>query len=428
MLLSIQFSSVANFTACIMEQTYYFIIIGALIAEYLLSTISSVLNMNNTREEVPEGFTDVYDKDKYVKSQAYLRDQTRFGLITGTFSFALILIVIHTELFGILDEFVREQAHQPILAGLLFFGIIFIINDIINLPFSIYGTFVIEEKFGFNKTTPNTFILDKLKGYGLTVVLGSMILGPVLYFFNTYGQDAWWIAWLLVAIFMIGVQPLFVHVIAPMFNKFEPLEEGELRSAIESFAEKVKFPIARIDVMDGSRRSSHSNAYFSGFGKSRRIALFDTLLDKHSTEEIVSVVAHEVGHYKKRHIITGTIIGILETGIMLYVFNLFMNNPDLFSVFGVKEVSVYGSLVFFGMLYAPVSLVLSIFTTALSRKNEYEADAYSLETTQNEEALVSMLKGLAANNLSHLTPHPLMVFLSYSHPPVSQRIAAITST
>ena len=411
-----------------MEQTYYYIIIGALIAEYLLSTISSLLNMNNTGEEVPDGFTDVYDKDKYAKSQAYLRDQTRFGLITGTLSVTLILIVIHTGLFGVLDAFVRGQMEQPILAGLLFFGIIFIINDIINLPFSIYGTFVIEEKFGFNKTTPKTFIMDKLKGYGLTVVLGTMILVPILYFFNTYGQDGWWIAWLLVAIFMVAVQPLFVHVIAPMFNKFEPLEEGELRSAIESFAESVKFPIARIDVMDGSRRSAHSNAYFSGFGKSRRIALFDTLLDKHSTEEIVSIVAHEVGHYKKKHIIKGTIIGILQTGVMLFIFNLIMKDPSLFAVFGVDEVSVYAGLIFFGMLYAPVDLIISIFTTAFSRRNEFEADAFALETTQDADALVRMLKGLAASNLAHLTPHPMEVFLSYSHPPVSQRIAAVTAT
>jgi STE24 endopeptidase len=411
-----------------MEQTYYLIIIGALIIEYLLSTVSSVLNMNSVSEDVPNGFQDHYDEDKYAKSQAYLKDNTRFGLLSSTFSLALMLIVIHTGLFGILDHIVRAQTVHPILAGLLFFGIIFIVNDMINLPISLYGTFVIEEKYGFNKTTAKTFMLDKLKGYALTFILGSVVIGPILYFFNTYGENGWWIAWGLITAFMIAVQPLFVHVIAPMFNKFAPLEEGELRTAIEVFAEKVNFPIARIDMMDGSKRSSHSNAYFSGFGKSRRIALFDTLLDKHTTEEIVSVVAHEVGHYKKKHIITGTILGILETGVMLFVFNLIMNDPALFAVFGVENVSVYGGLIFFGMLYSPVSLVTSIFTTALSRKNEYEADTYSLENTQNKEALVSMLKGLAANNLSHLTPHPLMVFLSYSHPPVMDRIAAVNNS
>ena len=241
-----------------------------------------------------------------------------------------------------------------------------------------------------------------------------MVIIPVLYFFDSYGSNGWWIAWSLITAFMIAVQPLFVHVIAPMFNKFTPLEDGELRTSIEEFAGKVNFPIGRIDVMDGSRRSAHSNAYFSGFGKSRRIALFDTLLDKHSTEEIVSVVAHEVGHYKKKHVITGTVLGILETGLMLYIFNYFMTDQALFNVFGVQEVSVYCGLVLFGMLYSPVSLITSIFTTALSRKNEFEADAYALETTEKKEPLISMLKGLAASNLSHLTPHPLMVFLSYS--------------
>ena len=227
---------------------------------------------------------------------------------------------------------------------------------------------------------------------------------------------------------MIAIQPLFVHVIAPMFNKFEPLEKGELRNSIEAFASKVDFPIGRIDVMDGSRRSAHSNAYFSGFGKSRRIALFDTLLEKHSNDEIVSVVAHEVGHYKKKHVISGTILGILETGMMLFIFNFFTSDQALFNVFGVVNVSIYCGLVLFGMLYSPVSLITSIFTTALSRKNEFEADAYALETTKKPEPLISMLKGLAASNLSHLTPHPLMVFLSYSHPPVSQRINAVKNS
>ena len=410
-----------------MEQTYYFIIIGALLVEYLLSTISSILNMGSISPEVPREFRDVYDAEKYAKSQDYLKAQTRFGLFSGTFSLVLILVVIHAGLFGFLDQFVRDQTDHFILAGLLFFGIIFIIQDIISLPFSIYSTFVIEEKFGFNRTTPQTFIIDKFKGYALVAVLGSMITVPILYFFEIFGSSGWWIAWSVMTIFMIAIQPIFVHVIAPMFNKFTPLEDGELRTAIETYAEKVKFPIGRIDVMDGSRRSAHSNAYFSGLGKSRRIALFDTLLEKHTTGEIVSVVAHEVGHYKLKHIILGTLLGIAETGVMLYLFNLIMSDQALFAVFGVNAVSVYAGLVFFAMLYAPVNMVTSILTTALSRKNEFDADAYSLKTTDNPEALISMLKGLSASNLAHLTPHPLKVFLAYSHPPVSQRIAAIAS-
>ncbi|MED5426387.1 MAG: M48 family metallopeptidase [Candidatus Neomarinimicrobiota bacterium] len=409
-----------------MEQTYYLIIIFALAVEYLLSTVSSILDMGNIVEEVPADFQDVYDREKYARSQSYLRDRTRFGIFSSTFSLLLILVVIHTGLFGVLDQFVRVQTNQPILAGLLFFGIIFIIQDIISLPFSIYSTFVIEEKFEFNRTTPKTFVIDKLKGYALTVILGSAVIVPILFFFERFGPRGWWIAWALVTLFMIAVQPLFVHVIAPLFNKFTPLEEGELRTAIEEYSEKVKFPIGRIDVMDGSKRSGHSNAYFSGLGKSRRIALFDTLLEKHTTEEIISVVAHEVGHYKRKHIIKGTALGILETGVMLFIFNLIMKDVALFSVFGVSDISVYGGLVFFAMLYAPVSMITSLLTTAVSRKNEFEADTFSLETTKNPQALVNMLKGLAANNLAHLTPHPLKVFLSYSHPPVISRIAAVT--
>ena len=409
-----------------MEQTYYLIIIFALAVEYLLSTVSSILDMGNIVEEVPADFQDVYDREKYARSQSYLRDRTRFGIFSSTFSLLLILVVIHTGLFGVLDQFVRVQTNQPILVGLLFFGIIFIIQDIISLPFSIYSTFVIEEKFEFNRTTPKTFVIDKLKGYALTVILGSAAIVPILFFFERFGPRGWWIAWAMVTLFMIVVQPLFVHVIAPLFNKFTPLEEGELRTAIEEYSEKVKFPIGRIDVMDGSKRSGHSNAYFSGLGKSRRIALFDTLLEKHTTEEIISVVAHEVGHYKRKHIIKGTALGILETGVMLFIFNLIMKDAALFAVFGVSDISVYGGLVFFAMLYAPVSMITSLLTTAVSRKNEFEADTFSLETTNNPQALVNMLKGLAANNLAHLTPHPLKVFLSYSHPPVISRIAAVT--
>jgi STE24 endopeptidase len=410
-----------------MEQTFYFIIIGALLGEYILSTVSAILNMNSITDEVPANFSDVYDTKKYADSQAYLRARTRFGILSSTFGLIVILVVIHAGIFGVLDQFVRGQTASPIFGGLLFFGIIFLINDVLNIPFSLYSTFVIEQKFDFNRTTPKTYMLDKLKGYLLTIIFGGLILGAVLYFFNSYSEDGWWIAWLVITVFMIAVQPLFVHVIAPMFNKFTPLEEGDLRTAIEAYAAKVKFPIARIDVMDGSRRSSHSNAYFSGLGKSKRIALFDTLLEKHSTEEIVSVVAHEVGHYKKKHTYLGTALGIVQMGVMLFLFNLIMGEPALFAVFGVEQVSVYAGMVFFGLLYAPVNLVTSLFTTALSRRNEYQADRYALDTTHNSEALVSMLKVLAASNLSHLTPHPLTVFLSYSHPPVGRRIEAVSA-
>jgi STE24 endopeptidase len=333
--------------------------------------------------------------------------------------------VIHLGIFGVLNEFVNLQTNHFILQGLLFISIIYIFQDIISLPFSLYSTFVIEEKFGFNKTTVGLFISDKIKGYAIFIVMGSIIITPILYLFHEYENFGWLIAWSLLALFMIAVQPLFVHVISPMFNKFTPLEDGELRTAIEKYTTQVDFPLARIDIMDGSKRSAHSNAYFSGFGKSRRIAIFDTLVENHTNDEIVSVVAHEVGHYKLKHIIHGTIIGIIETGIMLFVFNFIMNDYALFRVFGVNDLSVHAGLIFFSMLYAPVTMITSVISNAISRKNEFEADNYSLQTTKNKEALISMLVGLAANNLSHLTPHPFKVFLSYSHPPTIDRIKAL---
>jgi STE24 endopeptidase len=408
-----------------MENLYYLIIVTAIIIEYLLTSISSVLDIKNITPIIPLDFKKAYDGEKYVRSQEYLKARTRFGLFSSTFSLGLILIVIHSDVFGYLDQYVRLQTENYILQGLLFIGIIYFFQDIISLPFSLYNTFVIEQKFGFNKIKPGLYFIDKIKGYGIFIVLGSTVITPLLYFFHVYSEIGWLIAWSVLTVFMIAIQPLFVHVIAPMFNKFTPLEEGELRKEIEKYTSKVDFPLMRIDIMDGSKRSAHSNAYFTGFGKSRRIAIFDTLVEKHSTKEIVSVVAHEVGHYKLKHILQGTILGIIETGIMLFAFNLIMNDISLFNVFGVNQLSVHAGIVFFSMLYAPVSMLTSIVTTAISRKNEFEADKFSLDTTSDGQALISMLIGLSANNLSHLTPHPMKVFLSYSHPPVIDRIKAV---
>ena len=408
-----------------MENLYYLIIVTAIIIEYLLTSISSVLDIKNITPIIPLDFKKAYDGEKYIQSQEYLKARTRFGLFSSTFSLGLILVVIHSDVFGILDQYVRIQTENYILQGLLFIGIIYFFQDIISLPFSLYNTFVIEQKFGFNKIKPGLYFIDKIKGYGIFIVLGSTVITPLLYFFHVYSEIGWLIAWSVLTVFMIAIQPLFVHVIAPMFNKFTPLEEGDLRKEIEKYTSKVDFSLSRIDIMDGSKRSAHSNAYFTGFGKSRRIAIFDTLVEKHSTKEIVSVVAHEVGHYKLKHILQGTIIGIIETGIMLFAFNLIMNDISLFNVFGVNQLSVHAGIVFFSMFYAPVSMLTSIVTTAISRKNEFEADKFSLDTTSDGQALISMLIGLSANNLSHLTPHPMKVFLSYSHPPVIDRIKAV---
>ena len=408
-----------------MDFLFYIIIISAIIFEYLISSLSTILNMKSISAILPEGFEEVYNKNKYAKSQKYLKINSQFSLFSSSFSFFIIMIIIHFGVFGFLDDFVRAKSSNSIYSGLVFFGILFIINDIINLPFSFFKNFVIEEKFGFNKMTISIFIKDKLKSYLLVFFIGGITMFSILSFFYYFEIYGWLMVWIFLTIFSIIIQPIFIHFIAPMFNKFSPLNDGELKSAITKYSKKINFPISRIDVMDGSKRSNHSNAYFTGFGKSKRIALFDTLINNHSTEEIVSVVAHEAGHYKKKHIFFGMILGVIQTGLMLFLFNFIINEVALYKVFGVSEPSIYSGLVFFGLLFTPINMILSLISLSISRKNEFEADQYALDTTNNPQALISMLKGLASDNLSHLTPHPFTVFLQYTHPPIYERVKKI---
>ena len=308
---------------------YFFIIIFAIIFEYLLSTLVNKLNLNALSPELPEEFSDVYDKDKYAKSQNYTRTNTKFSFITSTFSTILILAIIQFGIFNHVDLFIRNFGYSEIINGLLFFGILTIANDLLTTPFSLYKNFVIEEKFGFNKMTLSTFFMDKIKGYFLMILIGTPIIALILYFFEGLGNLAWLYAWGTISLFSLAMQPIFNLFIAPMFNKFTPLEKVSLLSGIKSYVEKVNFPVAKVDVMDGSKRSGHSNAYFSGIGKTKRIALFDTLLENQNDEEILAVIAHEVGHYKCKHIQKGIVLGVIQSGIMFYLMSLFIKNPDL---------------------------------------------------------------------------------------------------
>ena len=406
---------------------YFVFIVATLTIEFFLNRITGYLNINSLTPLLPTEFQNSYDESKYKNSQEYTRTNEQFDSIASTFSFLVIIIVIIFGLFNVLDVFVRNMGFQSdIINGLIYFGLFMLIQDIVSTPFSLYRNFVIEEKFGFNKMTIKTFIIDKIKSLFLLVLLGTPLIGIILYFFESFGNIAWLYAWGIVSAFILVLQPLFTTFIAPLFNTFTPLEEGELRNAIESYSEKVQFPISRIDVMDGSKRSSHSNAYFSGIGKRKRIALFDTLLEKQSVQEILAIVAHEVGHYKKKHIQKGIILSIISSGFMFFMLSVFMKNSQLFSAFKMESLSVYGSLIFFQILFSPLSMLLSFFTNAISRKNEFEADEFSAETTGEPLHLVSGLKKLTVENLGNLTPHPLNVFLNYSHPPVLQRIRALS--
>ena len=404
------------------------IIVGTIIFEYILSFVSRQLNLKSLTTTLPDEFVGFYDKEEYKKSQNYTRANSKFGRISSTFNFIVILSVIYFGLFNSLDQYAQSFGYSPLITGLIFFGIITIIQDILSIPFSLYSTFIIEDEFGFNKSTPKIYILDKLKSYALLLILGVPLISIILYFFETL-DNAWLYAWGLMSLLSVIMPKIYTQFIAPMFNKFTPLEGGALRDAIEGYSQEVDFPLTEVYVVDGSKRSAHSNAYFTGFGKNKRIVLFDTLMDNHTNEEILAILAHEVGHYKKKHIIKGMITSILHSGIMLYILGLFIKLPELHAAFGMVSIqpSVYAGLIFFSLLYAPIELILSIFLNIISRKHEFEADEYSAMTLKNTSHMILGLKNLTVQNLGNLTPHPLPVFLSYSHPPVLDRIRALNS-
>ena len=404
---------------------YLGIILAALLVDYFLHALSRFLDLKNLSTNLPDEFIDHYSSEEYTRSQEYLKANTRFSYFTSSFDLIVIMLVIFLGIFNIIDLWIRDFGFSPLLSGLIFFGVLFFIQDVISTPFSLYRTFVIEENFGFNKTTPKTYILDKFKSYILLLIIGSLVLSLILYCFESFGDVAWLYAWMVMSAFLVLVQPLFTLVIAPMFNTFTPLEDGELKDKINQFARQVNFPISRIDVMDGSRRSSKANAYFSGLGKNKRIALFDTLIKKHSVDELVSIIAHEVGHYKKKHNIKGIVLGVIQTGIMFFMLSIFLNNSQLFAAFRMDNLSVYASLVFFSILYSPIELIMSFAGNAISRKHEFEADAFARKSIGTGEHLIEGLKKLTVTNLGNLTPHPLTVWLSYSHPPVLNRILSL---
>jgi STE24 endopeptidase len=337
----------------------------------------------------------------------------------------LTLLFILTGGFNLLDEWVRSWGWGSVTTGLGYLGILTLALTVLGLPFSYYRTFVLEEKYGFNKTTHRTFVMDVLKGLVLSALLGLPVLALILWFFEATGTYSWIYCWGFVTVFQLVMSFLAPIVIMPLFNKFTPLEEGELKSEIEHYAQEYHFAMSGVFTMDGSKRSSKSNAFFTGFGKLRRIVLFDTLIEKHTVKELVAVLAHEMGHCQKKHILKSTLISIASSGITFWILAQFLNHPGLFEAFQMKHLSIYASLIFFSMIYAPIELLLGVGGAILSRKHEFEADRYSVETYGEAQAMIDALKKLSVDNLSNLTPHPLKVFLEYSHPPVLERIRTI---
>ena len=402
-------------------QIVFIVLITIIIADFILETCLELFNLKNISEKLPVELEDLYDAEKYIQSQKYERVNIRFGLIVSTFNLILILGMFFLDGFAWVDGLAAGISVHPVLHPLIFFGILGLAFDILNTPFAVYDTFVIEQRFGFNKTTPMLFITDKLKGWLLTVVIGGGIMALVVWFYLQTTVYFWLWAWALASTFMLFMAFFYSSLIVPLFNKQKPLEDGELKHQITSHAQQAGFRIDKIYTIDGSKRSTKANAYFSGLGRKKRIVLFDTLIEKLSTSEIVAVLMHEIGHYRKKHIISGMVLSLLQSGIMLFILSLFISQPVLSQALGMPDATFHIGLIAFGILYSPVSLVIGLMMNILSRKNEYQADNFAAGYGMGN-ALIGALKKLSINNLSNLTPHPLYVFFHYSHPTLLQRI------
>lgn len=401
--------------------TLFYIIITIIIINFIIDKILDALNAKHFNDTLPEELKDVYDAEEYLKSQNYKATNYKFGIISSTFSVILTLAFLMLDGFEVVDNIARSFSNNPIIIALLFFGIIMIGSDILTTPFSYYSTFVIEQRFGFNKTTLKTFILDKIKGWFMMAFIGGIILALIIWFYQSTGSYFWLYAWALVAVFTLFMNMFYSKLIVPLFNKQTPLEAGSLRDKISEYANTVGFKLNKIFVIDGSKRSTKANAYFSGFGNEKRVTLYDTLINDLDDDEIVAVLAHEVGHYKKKHIIFNLLASIILTGVTLFIMSIFISNPLLSNALGVKIHSFHIGLIAFGLLYAPISEVTGLIMNLFSRAFEYQADNYA-KTTYKAQPLITSLKKLSKNSLSNLTPHPAYVFMHYSHPTLLQRI------
>ncbi len=410
-----------------MVETLFFVIIAILVLEFCFDRYLTILNIKHSRKQLPAILSDIYDEDKYNRQQDYFRANARFGLLTGTFSFVVILLMYLFGGFGWLDRMVQLWTDHALLQSLFFFGILFIINDIINIPFDWYHTFVIEEKFEFNKVTPTIFITDKLKSWGISILIGGLVLSAIIWIYTLTPEYFWLLAFSVTTIFSLVMGMFYSELIVPLFNKQTPLPAGELRTAIEKFATSVDFKLKNIFVIDGSKRSTKANAYFAGLGPKKRIVLYDTLMEQMTTEEIVAVLAHEIGHYKHKHVLKNYLFSLPFSLLLFYLLGWMLNSDLLAQVLGGEKAVFHLNAIAFFTLYTPISTLLDLAGNILSRRFEYQADAYANKHGFGEQ-LISGLKKLSAKSLSNLLPHPWYVFFNYSHPTLYQRITKIKST
>ena len=414
-------------------QLWLFIIISLVIFNYLFSNLLDYINHRNWKDEIPNELKDFYDKEKYKKAKNYALSKNKISLFSSSLSFLLVISLIVFNGYGIIDQFVNSnifksfeslQISSNFIQSGVFFLILFILNSIISIPFSYYNTFVIEEKFGFNKTTKLTFFIDIIKSTLLSFFIGGILLFLTLYLYENLNDGFWLWLWIGLSLLMILINMFYADLIVPIFNKLTPLDDGELRNKIEKYSKDVGYLLKNIFVIDGSKRSTKANAFFSGLGPRKTIALYDTLIEKHTVNELVAVLAHEVGHFKKKHIFSGLIMSIIQIGIMSFFFELCLKLPEISIALGGLESSFHLGLVGFSIIFSPISILSGIIMNYNSRKNEFEADAYAKETFNGKDLSLA-LKKLSVDSLSNIYPHPLYVFFHYSHPPLIQRLRAL---
>ena len=405
-------------------QLLFNILIVITIAGFVFDQWISFLNTTTRSNKLPEELKGFYDEETYSKQQDYESVNYRFGLISDVLSFVVILFMLFLGGFAWLDALVINFTGSAILQAILFFGILVLASDLLSIPLDLYHTFVIEERFGFNKTTPVTYVVDKLKGWLLGALIGGGILALIIFIYEKSGAWFWVLAWISISAFTLFISYFYTTLLVPVFNKLIPLPAGELRDSIEKVATLAGFNLKDISIMDGSKRSTRGNAYFSGFGRKKSIVLYDTLVNEHSVDELTAVLAHEIGHYKKKHVLKGLVTGVMQTGVLLFVLSLLLKSPLPSYALGASVASFHMSVIAFGILYSPVSTILGILFNSVSRKHEFEADRFALRLSK-PGALQEALKRLSVKNLSNLTPHPWYVFIHYSHPTLIQRLTAL---
>ncbi|RYD83535.1 MAG: M48 family peptidase [Sphingobacteriales bacterium] len=405
-------------------QTIFYIILAIIIFNFLLERVLAFLNEKNWSATLPDELKAFYDEAAYAKSQQYHKEKNRLALFSETFGFIVLVTFLCFGGFGKTSIYLRQFISDPILLALVYFGVLSFAGSILSFPFSLYNTFVIEEKYGFNRITTRTYILDKIKGLILAIVVGGILGYVILWLILTIGADFWWYAWILFAVLMLFINLFYTSLIVPIFNKLSPLEGGSLRSKIEAYSKSVNFPLTNIMVLDGSKRSSKANAFFSGIGSSKKIVLYDTLIQKHTEEEVVAVLAHEVGHYKKKHVVKGLIIGLIQTSFTLWLLSKFVFNKDLSFALGESSWQLHVNLLAFSTLYEPISVILGLLMNLLSRKHEYEADNFAARTADKQSFSNALIR-LSTDTLSNLKPHPAYVFFHYSHPTLLQRLRGL---